>query len=202
MKRALFTSTLVAAFGCAHAPAGVTSPPAQGNNIEFLFLPADLEAGFIGMIPISTHAICGDKGVFANAFLSVVVDSVVADGRPIAPDQGKGIYHDVGAPILIRPDAGFTFQVSQRDLEANFFEWSERRQPPGFVPPSSGAVRSKAFRLEADKYSPIDVVIRYRIRCADMTVSSSLSSRGQNFLALKWRNAGPANKPLQPGAPP
>jgi len=204
MKRALIFSTLVAALGCAPAPAEHTNQPAASGGVEFLFVPSDPDSGILGTIPISTRGTCGNKGVFADAFLSLVVESVLADGRPIVPDKGRGVYDGTGGPpIVVRPDLGFTFQVSQHDLEGNSFEWTEKLSPPGFVPPSHGPVRSNAFRLEADKNSPLDVVITYRIRCADMTMSAAMSTHGQNLVALAWRNVRPANKPLQQsGSPP
>jgi len=203
MKRALILSTLVTTLGCAHAPSDTGESRTKGNGVEFLFLPSDPEQGLMGVIPISTHGICGDKGVFADAFLSLMVESVQADGRSLVPDKGNGVYDGTSSPIVIRPDLGFTFQVSPRDLEANFFEWSEKKLPPGFVPPRYGSVRSSAFRLVADKDSPVDVVITYRIRCADITLPAPMSTRGQNLVALASRNvARPANKPLQqPGSP-
>ena len=195
MKRALILSTLVTTLGCAHAPSDARELPKKGNGVEFLFLPADPEQGLMGVIPISTHGICGDKGVFADASLSLMVDSVQADGRSLVPDKENGLYDGTSSPIVIRPDLGFTFQVSQRDLQANFFEWSEKKLPSGFVPPGHGPVRSNVFRLVADKDSPVDVVITYRIRCADMTLSTPMSTRGQNLVALASRNVvRPANQ--------
>jgi hypothetical protein len=203
MKRALILSVFISALCCAHAPSDPTTQLAKGDGVEFLFVPPDPDLGLLGTIPISTHGICGGKGVFADATLSLVIDSVLADGRPIVPDKGKGLYDGTSSPIVIRPDLGFTFQVSQRDLEANFFEWSEKKLPPGFVPPGHGPIRSNNFCLVADKDSPVDVVITYRIRCADMTMSAPMSTRGQNLVALSWRSAArQSNKPLQQsGAP-
>lgn len=195
MKHALLLSTLVGAFGCGHVTADSAGRPTIGQGVEFLFLPSDPKLGLVDIIPISTRGICGDKGVFADAFLGVLVDSVEADGQPLAPEEEDGVYDGSRAgALVIRPDSGFTYQVSQSHLQANFFEWSERKQPVGFIPPSYGQVRGTSFELKGDKDGPLDVVIRYRIRCADLTLSDRLSTRGQNLSSLAWRNVRPTNR--------
>jgi hypothetical protein len=198
MKHALIFSALLSAFGCGHVTANSAERPTMGQGVEFLFLPSDPKLGLMGIIPISTRGICAEKGVFADAFLGVLVDALEADDRALAPEKRDGVYD--GSPagsIVIRPDTGFTYQVSQRDLEANFFEWSEMKQPVGFIPPSHGQVHGTSFELKADKDGPLDVVIRYRIRCADLTLSEPLSTRGQNLSNLAWRSVGRPTHPLR-----
>ena len=199
MNHMLLFSTIVLELGCTRALADRPNVARWGDGVEFVFLPSDPEAGLLSSIPISTHGVCGAKGVFSDAMFGVVVDSMTADAQQLFPDTTKdAIYEGPISPIAVRPALGFTFQVPDHDLGGYFYGWTERTPLPEFAPPSHGTFYGQTFHLVADKDSPLEIVIRYRIRCADMTLSPPMSTRGQNLLALVWRKNGrPDIKPLQ-----
>ena len=200
MKPSLMILTLFAGLDCARPIMVGAAADARHDGIEFSFVPSD-DQGFVSPIPISTHGACGTKGALMASNFGLVIDSVEADGRPVEKFTVEGGIYEGPPPLyldVVSPDRGFTYLVLQRDLSGFFYGWTEKKPPPGFVPPPHGRFHGHTFNLRVDFDSPLEILIKYHVRCADMSMSPMMSTRGQNGFALARRRSGqPSNKPLQ-----
>jgi hypothetical protein len=178
----ILLTVLGGASACAHHHGDTGVPTQEAHGIDFSFFPP--VEGFRTYIPLPTRGACGLKGVFSEAMFGVLVDSVIADGRPVESLASTGNWDSVASPLAVTPDSGFTFLVSHSELGAHFFEWSEKRQAPGFMPPLGGPFRGNTFKLAIDGDKPEEIVIQYRVRCVDMTLSQPMVVRGRNDLEL------------------
>ena len=173
---------LVVAVACAHRGGASVAPVASGGGVEFIFLPP--HEGIDSYIPLSTKGACGSRGVFAEDLFGIVVDSVIVDGHDVPESISVANWDSVAPPSVVKPDTGFTFLVSPERLGAGFFEWSEKVQPLEFVPPMGGMFRSRHFPIDLNATKPEEIVIRYRVRCTDMTLSQPIVARGRNGVFL------------------
>jgi hypothetical protein len=183
MKASIVGLALLAAVAaCAHGGRGAVVLATNSGGVDFTFFPP--HEGIESYIPLSSKGACGAKGVFAEDLFGVVVDEVMVDGRAAPSSTSPGNWDSVAPPLVVRPDTGFTFLVSPRRLGAHFFDWADKVQSTEFVPPMGGMFRGTQFEIDFNAGKPEELVIRYRVRCTDMTLSPPIVAHGRNAFVL------------------
>lgn len=130
---------------------------------EFTFDPFNTRF----VVPFPDNGACGSVGVFDNPRVGVVIDEISADGAAVPGRTVLVASLDGARTVIIHSHGGYVYLVYGAELDS--FTVARDRNFVRFALP-----------IEEDHVPTKEIVIRYRVRCADSRLTEQFILRGRN----------------------
>ena len=130
---------------------------------EFTFDPFNTRF----VVPFSDNGACRSAGLFDNPRVGVVIDEIFADGTAV---RGRTVFVgslDAARTVIIDSHGGYIYLMYGAELDS-------------FAGATGKDFLRFALPMEEDHVPSKEIVIRYRVRCADSRLTEQFILRGRN----------------------
>jgi hypothetical protein len=135
----------------------------KATQSEFTFDP--FNARFV--VPFPDNGACHSVGVFDNQRVGVVIDKIFADGAPIKGREVILASLDAARTVIIENQGGYIYLVYGAELDS-------------FVDVKGNNLARFSLPMEEDHVPVKEIVIHYRVRCANSRLTEQFILRGRN----------------------